>query len=152
MKELNDDSLEQARQIIDNCELSRSDATEWLVLHSQLTDPDQRRCAVSPPMLALDFGVAKNIFHSLVHAALEGLSRTHEQAWLAKLVDEGERLQMGIFTEYGPQAVPVEIFILMDRKGLSWEMYDDLYVKGSTGYTEVREMPLPETPKPTVMH
>lgn len=145
------EALFQARNITEQCVLSKGDAVEWVVVHSQLTDMENSRCAVSPPMLALDWGVAKTVFNSLLEASLEHMRHTHSEAWLAKLVDDDERLQLGLFTEYGPQAVPQELFILMDRKALTWEMYDDLYVSGGTGGVEIRELPLPEAKK-AVLH
>ncbi|ELK5289361.1 hypothetical protein Q6670_004028 [Salmonella enterica] len=147
----NDDALHMARNITKQCLLTKGDAVEWVVMHSQLVDSEESRCAVSPPMLALDWEVARTVFNSLLEASLEHMRNMYSEAWLAKLVDDSERLQLGLFTEYGPQAVPQELFILMDRKALTPEMYDDLYISGRTGKVEVRELPLPEMKK-TVLH
>ncbi|EMD0638828.1 hypothetical protein VPZ60_004244 [Salmonella enterica] len=147
------DALVQASAITEHCQLSKGDAVEWVVMHSQLIDPEEHRCAVSPPMLALNWDVARTVFNSLLEAALVQLQQNQDEAWLAKMMDTHSRLQLGLFHEYGPGAIPQELFILMDRRELTAEMYDDLYISGRTGTVEVRELPMPDAAtKKTVLH
>ncbi|EHQ9605739.1 hypothetical protein KS527_004496 [Salmonella enterica] len=145
-------TLDQAFQMVDECTLGHADATEWVVIHSQLLDEESGRCAMSPPMLAMDWGVAKTVLNSLIEAAITSRSSVQDQCWLARLEDEPDSLRIGIFDDFGERVPATEIFLLMDKRKLTQKVYHEMYVKSATGTREVREMPFPEPPKKPMMH
>lgn len=145
-------TIDQARLMVEEAALSHSDATEWVIIHSQLLDEDTGRCAMSPPMLSMDWDVAKTVFNSLIEAALGARSSVQDQCWLARLEDEETHLRVGVFDEFGPGVPPSEMFLIMDKRRMTQKLYHDMYVRSATGFSEVREMPFPDAPKKPVMH
>lgn len=123
-------------------QLADSDAKEWLVLHSYLTDKETGKCAISPPMLALTWDMAVTVFDSLIEAALGNMGRKQGEAFLARLEDTEASLRVGIFAEMSEKAYPEEVFMLLDRRAMTMELYTDMYLKGTTGGTFVAEIPI----------
>ncbi|EGD6457271.1 hypothetical protein IAJ44_004332 [Salmonella enterica] len=146
--------LEDQNLLVES-ELAKSDASEWVIIHSFLVDKEERRCCVSPPMLALKWQIAETVFNSLLKEGLMNVARQAEgHAWLARLNNEKDVFRVGIFKEHDPEGVPEEVLMLMDRRSLTDEIYHDLYVKDTTGEVSVVEVPLhaPKVPPKPVYH
>ncbi|ECZ5235302.1 hypothetical protein AH156_20120 [Salmonella enterica subsp. enterica serovar Enteritidis] len=145
-------TIDKAVEMLDQSKLAQTDATEWVIIHSQLLDKETGRCAMSPPMLSMHWDVAKTVYQSLIEAALDARSRTQDECWLALLQDETEVMRAGIFDELGHDVVPQEVFTIMDKRMMTHQLYNDMYVKSATGQREVREMPFPEPPQKRQFH
>lgn len=149
MSSTNEVSQDQAATFAEFANVGKGNATEWVVIHMQLIDEETGRCAVSPPMCAMTWEMGKTIFNSLIEAALISL-RTRQHIWLAKLEDSPAALRVGFFPEKRADVVPVELVVLMDKRELTAELYEEMYLKDANCKTFVRELPLPEAaPKKT---
>ena len=146
---------DQSPDVIKGCELSKSDATEWVVIHSFLVSEDEKRCCVSPPMLALKWEMAQVVFNSLLR---EGLMNTAQRgdgnAYLCRLNNEKDVFRVGIYNECDPEAVPEEVLMVMDRRSLTDEIYHELYIKDGIGETAVMDVQIvpPVEPAKPVLH
>ncbi|EJG5415741.1 hypothetical protein NAD41_002380 [Salmonella enterica] len=116
------------------------DTKEWLIIHSFTTDPDDQRCCVSPPMLAMKWEMAQVVFNSLLQEAVINTARQHGDAFLCKMNDEDDLFRVGIFKEYGTEVVPEEVLMLMDRSAMTDELYYEMYMREGPGEPVTREM------------
>lgn len=135
---------EELATFIATSQLKDSDATEWVIFHSYLVDPETGRCAISPPMLALNFDIAQTVFNSLLENGLEAMRQQFDQAYFARMVDDNDEMRVGIFAEMGEKQYPQEIMIIMDRRKMTYELYDQLYIHSATGKTTVSEITIRE--------
>ncbi|ENQ1546089.1 hypothetical protein ACEOHC_003901 [Salmonella enterica] len=137
-----EDMPEALETFAETSELSRSDATEWLIFHSYLIDEKTGRCGISPPMLALTWDMALTVFNALMKESLAKMAETYDRAYFARLENSPEQLRVGVFAKMG-EGYPVEGMMLMDRRNLTMDLYNEFYVNGSTGETTVVAMPDP---------
>lgn len=135
---------EELANFIATSQLKESDATEWLIFHSYLVDHKTGRCAISPPMLALNFDVAQTVYNSLLENGLESMRQQYDQAYFARMVDNSDEMRVGIFAELNEKQYPLEVMIIMDRRKMTYEMYDQLYIHSTTGKTTVSEFAIRE--------
>ncbi|EAM1616291.1 hypothetical protein EU642_21890 [Salmonella enterica] len=146
---------EDAGEFLKSSELSQSDAKEWVVIHSFLVDEDERRCCVSPPMLAMKWEMAETVFNSLLEEGLMNVARNNEgDAYMCRMTDEKDAYRIGIFSRYGTEEVPKEVLALLDRRALTDELYYELYLRDGVGETTVHEMTIvpPAAPTKPVLH
>ncbi|EAB4417321.1 hypothetical protein D7B12_17985 [Salmonella enterica] len=124
--------------------LAKSDATEWLVFHSYLIDAETGRCGISPPMLALTWDVAVVVFNSLLEESLSKMSREHNRAYFARLTNDPDELRVGVFPEMltpeGGGTFPLEAMMIMDRRKLTMDLYNEFYAHHVTGDMSVLEI------------
>ena len=108
---------------VENAPVGQTDTMEWVVIHST---PD----SLSPPMLAKNWEQAKLLFNSVLDASLMMLAGETSCAAVVCLESNPERLRLGVFTQYGRRAVPNQMFLLMDKRQLTQELYDKWYLDG----------------------
>ncbi|EDY2030005.1 hypothetical protein GTB64_004447 [Salmonella enterica] len=131
-----------------------AEGKEWLIIHSYLTDPVNKRCCISPPMLAMRWDMAQVVFNSLLEDAVVSTGQKHGSAYLCKLNDEDDVFRVGIFKEYGENMLPEEVLMLMTREAMTDELYFGMYLKDGPGETVISDMVIhaPMKNKKTVLH
>ena len=146
---------EDAGEFLKSSALSQSDAKEWVVIHSFLVSEEEKRCCVSPPMLAMKWEMAETVFNSLLEEGLMNVARNNEgDAYMCRMTDEVDAYRVGIFSRYGTEEVPKEVLAIMDRRALTDELYYELYLRDGVGETTVHEMTIvpPAAPTKPVLH
>ncbi|EIP9221060.1 hypothetical protein LT875_002507 [Salmonella enterica] len=134
-----EDMPEALEKFAETSELAKSDATEWLIFHTYLIDPETGRCGISPPMLALTWDMALTVFNALMNESLANMSERYDRAYFARIENSPEQLRVGVFAKMG-EGYPVEGMMLMDRRHLTLELYKQFYEHDATGETTVVEM------------
>ena len=129
----------------ENALVGTTDAVEWVIVHSY---PE----SLSPPMLAMNWDQAQLLFNSMLDASLSALEQVRERAAVVCLENDKERLRLGIFTKFGKSAVPNQMILLMDRRSLTQELYENWYLDGRFNEDSKFVFDLIEPKKGIILH